>query len=118
MSSYLLSGLEVLGVLFLVALNAFFVAAEFALVTVRWTRVEELVAEGRFGAVAVRQAIENVNDAIAASQVGITFASLALGWIGLGYLKSSGGADAQMVQSRSDERTVAATVTVLPFKSV
>jgi CBS domain containing-hemolysin-like protein len=82
MSSYLLGGLEVLGVLFLVALNAFFVAAEFALVTVRWTRVEELVAEGRFGAVGVRQAIENLNDAIAATQVGITFASLALGWIG------------------------------------
>jgi CBS domain containing-hemolysin-like protein len=82
MSPYLLDGLQVLGVLFLVALNAFFVSAEFALVTVRWTRVEELVAEGRFGAVSVRQAIENVNDAIAACQVGITFASLALGWIG------------------------------------
>jgi CBS domain containing-hemolysin-like protein len=82
MSPYLLDGLQILGVLFLVALNAFFVAAEFALVTVRWTRIEELVAEGRFGAVAVRQAIENVNDAIAACQVGITFASLALGWIG------------------------------------
>src|SRR3989442_7955069 len=82
MSPYLLDGLQVLGVLLLVALNAFFVAAEFALVTVRWTRIEELVAEGRFGAVAVRQAIENVNDAIAACQVGITFASLALGWIG------------------------------------
>jgi CBS domain containing-hemolysin-like protein len=82
MSPYLLDGFEILGVLFLVALNAFFVSAEFALVTVRWTRIEELVAEGRFGAAAVRQAIENVNDAIAACQVGITFASLALGWIG------------------------------------
>jgi aminomethyltransferase len=41
-----------------------------------------------------------------------------LGWIGLGYLKSTGGADAPMVQSRSDERTVAAMVTALPFKSV
>lgn len=82
MSPYLVDVFGIVAVLLLVALNAFFVAAEFALVTVRWTRVEELVAEGRFGAVAVRQAIENLNDAIAASQVGITLASLALGWIG------------------------------------
>ena len=80
--SPLLDGIQILGVVFLIALNAFFVAAEFALVTVRWTRIEELVQEGRFGALAVRHAISNVNDAIAATQVGITFASLALGWIG------------------------------------
>ena len=66
----------------LVLANAYFVAAEFALVTVRWTRVEQLVAQNRFGAKAVSQALERINDAIAACQVGITFASLALGWIG------------------------------------
>ena len=74
--------LGILGVLVLVAMNGYFVAAEFALVTVRWTRVEELVSRGRFGAKAVNEALENVNDAIAACQLGITFASLALGWIG------------------------------------
>jgi CBS domain containing-hemolysin-like protein len=74
--------IELLGVLVLVALNAFFVAAEFALVTVRWTRVEQLVEEGKFGAIAVREAIERLDAAVAACQVGITFASLALGWIG------------------------------------
>jgi aminomethyltransferase len=42
--------------------------------------------------------------------------SPALGWIGLGYLKSSGGGEAQVVQSRSDKRTVAATVATLPMK--
>src|SRR5512145_736846 len=63
-------------------MNAFFVAAEFALVTVRWTRVEELVEEKKFGSLAVRQAVENLDDAIAATQLGITFASLALGWVG------------------------------------
>ena len=68
--SPLLDGIQILGVVFLIALNAFFVAAEFALVTVRWTRIEELVQEGRFGALAVRHAISNVNDAIAATQVG------------------------------------------------
>jgi CBS domain containing-hemolysin-like protein len=58
------------------------VAAEFALVTVRWTRVEEMIERGRFGAKAVAKALENLDDAIAATQVGITFASLALGWVG------------------------------------
>jgi len=77
--------LEILGLLavpLLVALNAFFVAAEFSLVTVRWTRVEELVEEKKFGALAVRFAVEHLDDAIAATQLGITFASLALGWVG------------------------------------
>ena len=63
-------------------MNGFFVAAEFSLVTVRWTRVEELVQQGRFGAISVRDAIEKLDDTIAATQLGITFASLALGWLG------------------------------------
>ena len=66
----------------LVALNAFFVAAEFALVAVRRTRVEEMVNARLVGAMAVRQAINHLDDAIAATQLGITLASLALGWIG------------------------------------
>ena len=66
----------------LVGLNGFFVAAEFSLVTVRWTRVDQLVEEGKFGAIAVREAVERLDDAIAATQLGITCASLALGWIG------------------------------------
>jgi len=41
--------------------------------------------------------------------------SLVLGWIGLGYLKSSGGVEAQVVQSRSDDRVVSAIVSALPF---
>jgi CBS domain containing-hemolysin-like protein len=76
---------DVLGLLVvpvLVGMNGFFVAAEFSLVTVRWTRVEELVEKGKFGAIAVRDAVEKLDDAIAATQLGITFASLALGWIG------------------------------------
>ena len=77
--------IEVLGLLavpFLVGLNGFFVAAEFSLVTVRWTRVEQLVEEGKFGARAIQEAVEKLDDAIAATQLGITFASLALGWVG------------------------------------
>jgi putative hemolysin len=82
MSPYLVDALRLLLVPLLVALNGFFVAAEFSLVTVRWTRVEQLVEEGKFGALAVRDAVGKLDDAIAATQLGITFASLALGWIG------------------------------------
>lgn len=65
-----------------VALNAFFVAAEFALVTVRHTWVEELVQRGHRGATSVKEAVDKLDDAIAATQLGITIASLALGWLG------------------------------------
>jgi putative hemolysin len=65
-----------------VVLNAFFVAIEFSLVTVRWTRVEQLVEAGLPGAKLVQRAVENLNDSLAASQLGITFTSLALGWVG------------------------------------
>jgi magnesium and cobalt exporter, CNNM family len=82
MEAYFGDIIRLVGVLCLIALNAYFVAAEFALVTIRWTRVEQLVDEGKFGALAVRGAVEKLDDAIAATQVGITFASLALGWIG------------------------------------
>jgi CBS domain containing-hemolysin-like protein len=78
----ILDTLGLLGVPLLVLLNAFFVAAEFSLVTVRWTRVEELVEKNVFGAPAVQHAIEHLDDAIAATQLGITFTSLGLGWIG------------------------------------
>ncbi|HEX2910749.1 MAG TPA: hemolysin family protein [Chloroflexia bacterium] len=66
----------------LVALNGFFVAAEFALVSVRRTRVEQLVAEGNAAAKTVHKAISNLDNYIAATQLGITLASLALGWVG------------------------------------
>ncbi len=78
----LLDTLGFLGVPILVLLNAYFVAAEFSLVTVRWTRVEELIEKNVFGAAAVKLAIEHLDDTIAAVQLGITFTSLGLGWIG------------------------------------
>jgi CBS domain containing-hemolysin-like protein len=72
----------VLVVPLLVLLNAFFVAAEFALVAVRRTRIQTLVAHGVRGAKSVDQALNNLNRAVAATQLGITIASLALGWLG------------------------------------
>ena len=79
---YFFDVLQLLLVFVFVLMNGFFVAAEFSLVTVRWTRVEELVQEGRFGALSVRDAIEKLDDSIAATQLGITFSSLALGALG------------------------------------
>src|SRR4249919_3520911 len=73
---------RIVGVLFLVFLNGFFVAAEFAIVTVRKTRIDQLIAEGHRGARAVRRAISAPDRYIAATQLGITMASLGLGWIG------------------------------------
>src|ERR1700730_18388279 len=70
------------GVLALVLTNGFFVAAEFSIVAVRKTRVAQLVADGHRGARAVRRAVTNPDRYIAATQLGITMASLGLGWIG------------------------------------
>jgi CBS domain containing-hemolysin-like protein len=70
------------GVLALVITNGFFVAGEFSIVTVRKTRIDQLIAEGHRGAAAVRRAITHPERYIAATQLGITMASLGLGWIG------------------------------------
>jgi len=77
-----LSFLGLLGVAALVLTNAYFVATEFALVAVRRTQIDLWVSEGRRGADSARKAIANLDDAIAATQLGITLASLGLGWIG------------------------------------
>jgi CBS domain containing-hemolysin-like protein len=77
-----LSFLGLLAIFALVATNAFFVATEFALVAVRRTQVEVWVAEGRRGARSIQAAIAHLDDAIAATQLGITLASIGLGWIG------------------------------------
>ena len=85
----LLDLLKLLGVALLVLANGFFVAAEFALVSVRRTRVAELVAQGNVPALWVQRAIRDPDRFIAATQLGITMASLGLGWIGepaLGHL--------------------------------
>jgi CBS domain containing-hemolysin-like protein len=62
--------------------NGFFVAAEFSIVTVRKTRIDQLIAEGNRGARAVRRAVSDPDSYIAATQLGITMASIGLGWIG------------------------------------
>src|SRR5947209_20501102 len=73
---------RVAGVLALGCANGFFAASEFALATVRKTRVDQLIAEGNRRARAVRRAVTEPDRYIAATQLGITMASLGLGWIG------------------------------------
>ena len=80
--AFLADILGILAVLFLVATNGFFVAAEFSLVAVRPSRVAELVAARRANASALQRAISNLDANLAATQLGITISSLALGWIG------------------------------------
>ena len=66
----------------LVLLTGFFVAAEFALVKVRATRIEELAAQNRFGARKTRDALRQINEYLSATQLGITIATLTLGSFG------------------------------------
>ncbi|MCP4519150.1 MAG: DUF21 domain-containing protein, partial [Delftia sp.] len=83
--------LKLTGVLILIGLNAFFVAIEFAVIASRKTRVERLADEGSSGARRVLVWVENQpakDSLIAASQVGITIASLALGYLGEGAVAS------------------------------
>lgn len=74
--------LDVAIVFVLVLANAFFVASEFALVSVRKTRIDQLAAEGNSAAAVVQRAVRDLDRYIAATQVGITIASLLLGGLG------------------------------------
>lgn len=79
--SWLWNLLGLLSIPALVGLNAFFVAAEFALVAVRRTRIEQLLASGTKGARSALSAVDHLDRTIAATQLGITLSSLGLGWV-------------------------------------
>jgi len=74
--------IKLFSVLILVGANGFFVAAEFALVGVRSSRIETLAAAGNRAAQRLLNLLQNLNQYLSASQLGITLASLALGWVG------------------------------------
>lgn len=80
--SLLVVFLKLAAVPFLVAANGFFVAAEFALVGVRRSRIETLASTGRASAKRLLRLLDNLNAYLSASQLGITLASLGLGWVG------------------------------------
>jgi CBS domain containing-hemolysin-like protein len=77
-----LLGVKILAVLMLVGLNGFFVATEFALVKVRHTQLDPLAAHGNRRAATAQHIISNLDAYLSAAQLGITLASLGLGWIG------------------------------------
>ena len=74
--------MNVLIIALLITITAFFVASEFAMVKVRTTRIDQLVAEGNKKAEAAKKVISNLDGYLSATQVGITITSLILGWLG------------------------------------
>jgi len=82
MPSLLGFALEILAILALVAANGFFVAAEFALVKVRTSQLRPLARKGGWRVKFALRATEHLDAALSATQLGITLASLGLGWIG------------------------------------
>ncbi|HEV2862759.1 MAG TPA: hemolysin family protein [Pyrinomonadaceae bacterium] len=82
MAATMLSAIYIASIFVLVFLNGFFVAAEFALVGVRRSRIETLAETGDGRARRVINILDNLNAYLSASQLGITLASLGLGWLG------------------------------------
>lgn len=82
MEEVISSGIKIFAALFLVLMNAVFVAAEFAFVKVRSTRVDQLVQQGKVSSGLVREATQKLDSYLSVSQLGITISSLGLGWIG------------------------------------
>ena len=68
--------------LVLVAINGFFVAAEFALVRTRRGKIEQLAKDGETGAEAVIEQLDKIDESLSACQVGITMASIGIGFLG------------------------------------
>ncbi len=87
---------------FLLFVNGFFVAAEFALVKVRKTRLEQLCNDGNKRAEIALKLVDNVNKMLAAAQLGVTIASIALGWV----------AEATMVE------LITPVISIIPFSNI
>ena len=74
--------LRLFAILLLVAANAFFAAAEFALVSIRETRIQQLIDARRIGARIVQRLHRNLDEVVNGVQLGVTIVSLTLGWVG------------------------------------
>src|SRR5688500_2067634 len=77
-----IAALQILTVFFLVFLNGFFVASEFAIVKVRDSQIASLAGQGAKRVKIARHVIAHLDAYLSATQLGITLASLALGWVG------------------------------------
>ncbi|MFO0688906.1 MAG: hemolysin family protein [Myxococcota bacterium] len=115
-----LLGLLAVGILVLA--NGYFVATEFALVAVRRSQIRIWVTEGRRGAQAASDAIDRLDDAIAATQLGITIASIGLGWVGESVVSSLLSAPLEWlgIESRIALHTIATVIafTLITFLHV
>lgn len=69
-------------IILLIALTAFFVATEFAIVKVRTSRIDQLIAEGKKGAPSAKKVVSHLDEYLSACQLGITVTALGLGWLG------------------------------------
>lgn len=112
-------GLESLAVFALVLINGFFVAAEFALVKVRDTQLSPLISKGHTRARIARRVLRNLDASLSACQLGITLASIGLGWIGEPIFSAllEPLLDAVNIGSAGVRKTIAAVVgmTVITF---
>ncbi|QGQ44192.1 hemolysin family protein [Metabacillus sediminilitoris] len=69
-------------IVLLIALTGFFVATEFAIVKVRMSKIDQLIAEGKKGALAAKKVVSHLDEYLSACQLGITVTALGLGWLG------------------------------------
>lgn len=97
----------------LVAANAFMVAAEFALVATRRSKIAQMAAEGDRSAAIVQRSLGDLDRYISATQLGITLASLGLGWVGEPALASLIDGMLQQVGLRPDDMLVHSTASIL-----
>ena len=74
--------LNLLLIALLIALTDFFVAIEFAIVKVRPSRIDQLITEGKKGAVSAKKVVNHLDEYLSACQLGITVTALGLGWLG------------------------------------
>jgi len=95
--------LRVFAVIFIVLLNGFFVAAEFAFVKLRDTQLDPLISKGHRRAKLARHILQNLTSYLSATQLGITLASLGLGWLGQPVFMALLGPTMELLGVRSAE---------------
>lgn len=113
MESYF--GLRVVTVIFLIALNAFFAGTEICLLSVRNSRLRQMAEEGRAGAQAALNLLANPERLLSVTQVGVTLASLGLGWAGEGTLYDAFIAAFHPILSPATSKLVHALCFILAF---
>ncbi|HEX2179984.1 MAG TPA: hemolysin family protein [Actinomycetota bacterium] len=113
-----MTGWKLVSIVVLVAANAFFVAAEFSLVAVRRTRIEELIAQGSRRAMATLKVLKELNLMLSGCQLGITFASLGLGAVGEPVIAELFESAFEHLQSPYDVIATHAVATALAFSII